>query len=472
MNAQILTAFGLYLVVLVTIGLLSHKKQTTSDEFIVGNRSLNYWLTALSAHASDMSNWLFMGYPAAILLGGLSNAWIAIGLAAGMFANWQLIAARLRSDTERYQSNTLSTYFERRLSDTSGSVRLLTALIILFFLTWYLAAGLIGIGLLFESVFGINYYLGITLALVVAVSYTFYGGYTTVAWADLFQALFLLFFIVLVPVIAFFQLPSGVDSIFVAAEESGINLSFIPDFSLQTFLSGFFLFTWGLGYWGQPHILTKFMGINSVDQMNRAKYVGMSWQILTLLASTAVGLVGIGFFYHGGLSNPELVFIEMVTALFHPFLAGIVLCAILAATMSTMDSQILVCASVLSEDLYSRIIHQGATEREKVIVSRLGVIVIAAIALFLAFQRSNTVLDSVQYAWTGLGSAFGPLLLMCLYSKKITRNAGVAGIIAGGSIAAIWHWINPCLTEVCIPSMVPGFFSSLAAILIVMKLKK
>lgn len=469
MHSQILTAFFAYFCVLLFIGLIAHKKQTSSIDFIMGNRSLNFWLTALSAHASDMSAWLFMGFPAAIMIGGLSNAWIGIGLAVGMFLNWQFVAKKLRTQTEKYDSYTLSTFFEKRFNDNSGTLRILTAIISVFFLVWYLSSGLIAMGVLFESVFGIDYYVGLTIASVVVITYTFVGGYVTVAWTDLFQALFLLLVIIFVPTVAYFTLPEGVKTIIDVANAKHISLSFVENTSSITLLTYFFLMSWGFGYFGQPHIVTKFMGINNASDMNKSKYVGMTWQIVALSAAAAIGLIGAAFF-KDGIANTELVFVEMVKTLFSPWLAGFILCAVLAANMSTMDSQILVCASVISEDFYKHIFNREPTQKKLLKVSRFSVLAVALLSLALAFQKNTTILDAVQYAWFGLGTSFGPLVLMSLYSKNANRYGAIAGIICGSIVAACWDLINPYFSDYTIPSILPGFILSLSAIYLVSKL--
>lgn len=464
MHGQILIAFFAYFCILIAICLLSHRKQTTAADFIVGNRSLNFWVTALSAHASDMSGWLFMGFPAAIFIGGLSQSWIALGLMLGMLLNWQFVAKKLRTSTEKFDSYTLSTFFENRYKDHSGILRVSTAILSLFFLISYLAAGLIIIGTLFVSVFGIDYYLGLSLATLVVMTYTLIGGFITVAWTDLFQALFLMVVIIAVPIVSYLQIPGGSESIRAAAEAQQIHLGFIADHSFETYLTIIFLVLgWGLGYFGQPHIITKFMGIKNPNDMAKSKYVGMTWQVLTLTAAVTVGLVGIGFFPNG-LANPELVFVEMVKSLFNPLLAGFILCGLLAASISTMDSQILVCASVFSEDLYKRIFRKNAGEKEILTASRFGVLLSALTALGLAFNKNATVLEAVHYAWSGLGASFGPLVLMSLYSKHTNRYGAIAGILVGGLIAAFWGSINPYITSYTIPAMIPGFFLSLLSI--------
>lgn len=470
MNGQILAAFLSYFVILLAIGFAAHKKQSNQADFLMGNRSLNFWLTALSAHASDMSAWLFMAFPAAIFLGGLPVVWTAIGLILGMYCNWQFVATRLRIQTEKYESYTLSTYFERRFNDQSGVLRLLTAFVSVAFLTSYLSAGLIAMGLLFESIFGMDYYVGITLATVVAMTYTFSGGFITVAWTDLFQAIFLLVMIILVPLVAFFSMPEGAEGIAALAHSKSISLNIIPDLSWTSLLSILFLLVWGLGYFGQPHIVTKFMGIKDAKDLNKSKYLGIAWQVMALLAAVLAGLVGIGFFPEG-LGNPELVFIDMVKSLFQPYFAGIILCGIIAANMSTMDSQILVCASVLSEDFYKRIVRKPPSSKQLVRSSRIAVVLVSLLALSLAMGRSATVLEVVFYAWSGLGCAFGPLVLMSLYGTKVNRSGAIAGILAGGlMVGGAWSLINPMITTVEIPAILPGFLLSLMSIIAVSRL--
>lgn len=469
-HTHFLIPFLAYFSILLVIGLVSHHKQTSSADFIVGNRSLNFWVTALSAHASDMSSWLFMAFPAAIFLGGLSQAWIAVGLLVGMFLNWQLVATKLRTSTEKYDSYTLSTFFERRFKDTSGTIRIVTALTAIFFLTCYVAAGLIAMGGIFESVFGINFYVGLTIASVVMLVYTFVGGFITVAWTDLFQAIFLISMIIMVPVVALSTIDGGWMRIFEVAQTKNLSLSFIPDVSFDSLLTIVFLiFSWGLGYFGQPHIITKFMGIRDATEMNKSKYLGMTWQLIALSAAACVGLVGIAYF-HAGLANPELIFVEMVKSLFHPIIAGFVLCGVLAASMSTMDSQILVCASILSEDFYKHLFKKEASSKELLMVSRLGVVLISAISLGLALNRNTTILEAVLYAWSGLGCAFGPLVLMSLYYNKANKYGAIAGVFTGGIIAGVWSLVNPYIVDITIPAMIPGFFISLASIYVVSRL--
>ena len=439
MDIQILIAFVAYFSIICAIGFLSYRKQKTHSDFIVGNRSLNFWVIALSAHASDMSSWLFMGFPAAIMMRGMSQGWIAIGLLLGMFLNWQFVATKLRTYTEKLHCYTLSTFFEKRFEDNTGIIRTITAIIAVIFLCCYLSAGLIGMGLLLESLFGFDYFTGLTIATIVVMAYTFFGGFITVAWTDLFQALFLLTMIILVPWIGYQNLEKGFDSIASIAQSKEIDLGFFEEYSKESIMTIIFLvFGWGLGYFGQPHIVTKFMGIKNPKELNKSKYLGMTWMVAALGGAAAVGLIRIAFFPHG-LDKTELVFVQMAKEIFSPLGAGFILCGVLAASMSTMDSQILVCASVLSEDLYKHAFHKTASPAHLLKVARVGVIVISLLALIVAFNRNSTVLDTVQYAWTGLGCAFGPLVLTSLYSEKTNKYGAMAGILVGGLVAGFWN---------------------------------
>lgn len=470
MSQYYILAFFCYFFVLMLVGVLSKHKQRSNEEFIVGNRSLNFWLTALSAHASDMSAWLFMGLPMAIYLEGLSGAWIAIGLLIGMWCNWQFISKKLRKETEAYDTFTLSSFFEKRFNDPQGVIRILTALMLVFFLTHYLSASLIAMGLLLDSIFGIDYYVGLTFATCVVVAYTFGGGYVTIAWTDLFQALFLLAVILFVPFLAWVDFDLGWHTLQTLNEKKPGYISLIGELTPLGVLNSMTLaIAWGLGYFGMPHILTKFMGIQDPNEIVKSKWVGMTWQFLALFAAIAVGITGAAYFQEG-LLNPQLVFVEQVKILFHPFFAGLILCGVIAANLSTMDSQLLVCASAISEDLYKKLFGEYASPKTLVRISRGGVIFIAFTALLIAFFKSETIMETVFYAWGGLGSSIGPIVIMSLYSKKTNKYGAVAGICVGAFVAMFWPSINPKLLTLQLPTMIPGFFSGLLTIAVVSKL--
>lgn len=469
MQLQILIAFFVYFSLLLMVGLLSHKKQTSSADFIVGNRSLSFWLTALTAHASDMSAWLFMAFPAALFIKGLPALWIAFGLVLGMFLNWQFIAEPLRVETERLNSFTLSTYFERRFKDKSGILRISTGMLSVLFLSIYLGSGLYAMGLLFGSLFGINYYAGLSIATFVVMTYVIFGGFITVAWTDFIQGLFLLCVILFVAIFSYMKLPDW-GMVEAAADARNIPLVLVENEGVLSAVSLIFLVLgWGLGYYGQPHIITKFMGIKTPGEIKKAKYLGMSWQILSLGAAAFIGLTALAYFPHG-LADPELVYVELIKLLFSPLVIGFILCGVIAANMSTMDSQILVCASVLSEDLYQHLLNRQATPLQMLKASRISVLIVSLTALGIAFITNASILSMVAYAWSGLGSAFGPLVIMSLYYPKANKYGAIAGVLSGGIMAATWPILNPILIDLVVPSMIPGFFTGLAAIFIISKI--
>jgi len=458
---ELATFFG-YFAILLLIAALSYRKQKSDTDFIIGNRSLNFWLTALSAHASDMSSWLFLGYPALIFTTGLFSAWAAIGLTVFMFLNWHFIAPRIRTITEQLGSLTLSSYFEARFGDTSGAIRLISAVMSVLFFTFYISSGLVALGILVESLFSLSYYLGISLGLLIVVVYVFMGGYRTVAWIDLFQGFFLLGVIVAIPTYLIVHF-GGFEPILQVAREKNISTSILPDFSGMTILHALLTAAgWGLGYFGQPHIITKFMGIRRVTDMSKAKYIGISWQAIALSAATVFGLIGI-YVFPNGLADSEQVILNIVKTTMPPFFAGLVLCAILAATTNVMAAQILVVASNLSEDFYKRLVRKHAPPEEMLWVSRCSVVLIALVGFGIAYFKIATIYKLVLYSWSGLGASFGPLLLLSLYSKSINKYGAFAGILVGGLTAGIWPYFEKSFS-IEIPSLIIGFISGVIAI--------
>ena len=423
--------------------------------FALGNRSIHYVATALSAHASDMSDWLFMAYPAVIYGIGMEQAWISVALVIGMFLNWKFVAPRLRRETERYNALTLSTYFEKRFNDNSGIMRMVTAALITFFFIVYIAAGLKGIGFLLESAFHIPYLYAIMCATFLVCTYTAVGGFIGIAWLDSFQALFLLCVLVFVPCYAWFYI-DGISSIVQAARLNHVSLRFLP----HSFADGFAIFmtmmTWMPGYCAMPHILTKFMGTRNADELNKAQYIGIAWQILVLSAATAVGLIGLSFFTVP-LVNKELIFVEMVKALFYPPLAGLMLCAIFAATLSTIDSQLLVIATTLTEDIYLRIPRIQHLATRRVLLSRITLCIVSLFALYVASDQTSTIQSLVRYCWTGLFCSFGPLVLAALYNKKTTIRGALASVVLGGVTGIVWEYGTPFIAGYTGPSTIPGF---------------
>lgn len=454
-----------YILILFAIGFASHKKKQTSNDFILGSRKMNFWVTALAAHASDMSSWIFMAYPAVIFSMGLVKIWVAIGLTLFMFLNWQFIAPKIRTATEKYNSLTISSFFESRFNDTSGAIRICTTISSFIFYIIYISAGLVGLGLLIETLFPISYTLGVTIGILIIIPYLFIGGYVTLAWTDLFQGIFLFVVILVVPGIMLAKL-GGFEVL-----QHSLNLHphmdrFIPDYSFTTILTIIFsLSSWGLGYFGQPHIITKFMGIRKPQEIPKSKWVGISWQFFSLIGATLIGVISIVYFQNG-LHDPQLVFIRIVTENFTPVVAVFLLCAILGATITCMDSQILVLVSNMTEDFYKKILRKNASSKELLLVSRCNIFIIAVITYVIALSTTSTIFNLVSYAWFGLGASFGPLVIFSLYSKKANKYGAWAGIIVGTVLAATWPLIND-LFSYEIPTLIPGFLLSSLAIWVV-----
>jgi sodium/proline symporter len=461
-----LTAMGIYFLVLLAIAFFSYRRVHSASDFIIGSRSMNYWLTALAAHASDMSGWLFLAYPASILQKGYIAAWAAIGLILCMFLNWQFIAPKIRVATEQFNSLTFSSFFESRFGDTSGLIRVFSALILITFYTIYIAAALISLGSLLDLLFNLNYATGILIGIFIVIPYVFMGGYLTLAWIDLFQGLFLLGVIIAVPCMLFSNV-GGWSAISTSMEAQNLTNSLVPDFSHATLLSIVSMtLGWGLGYFGQPHIVTKFMGIKNVSEISKSKWIGMSWMVLSLGAATLLGAIGVVFF-QGKLVNTELAFIDMVQKSFHPLTVGFILCAILAATINNMGSQVLVLSSSITEDFYKRLFRRNASSQELLLVSRLGVILVAISAFWIALPRTNTIYNLVHYAWSGIGASFGPLVILSLYSNRVNKYGAWAGLISGSVITAFWPYLNHTISP-----MLPGFIMGIVAIFLISHLTR
>jgi sodium/proline symporter len=457
MSATIIS-FSIYLVFLMGIGVYFYKKTASLEDYLIGGRAMGSWVTALSAQASDMSGWLLMGLPGAVYLGGTSQAWIAIGLFIGTVLNWKYVAARLRVYTEKTDSMTLPSFFEKRFGDSTGLLRIISAAIILLFFTIYSASGLVASGKLFESLFNIEYKLAVIFGGLAIVSYTFLGGFMAVYWTDFFQGILMFFAITIVPTIAYGEI-GGMSSIIEMTAENGVSLSLMPEgFTLAAVISAA---AWGLGYFGQPHILARFMGIDTIKKVAPARKIAVVWVAISLTAAVFVGIIAIPMFPN--IVDSEKVFIEMIAKIFNPWLGGILLAAILSAIMSTIDSQLLVSSSTLTEDFYNKIVSREASESEKMWAGRAFVIIISVIAFILALNPNNSVLGLVSYAWAGLGAAFGPVVLFALFSRKTSWRSVLTGMLLGTITLIYWKesGLGSTLYEI-----VPGFFVNVFVIMI------
>lgn len=453
--------FIVYLAVLIAIGLYFYRKTSSIGGFLLGDRGLGSWVTAISAQASDMSGWLLMGLPGAIYLGGLSEVWIGIGLFIGTVVNWFAISARLRVYTERADALTLSTFFDHRFKDPTKALRIISAIIILVFFTIYSSSGMVAAGKLFQVMFGWDYTVAVIIGTVVIVSYTFLGGYLAVCWTDLIQGMLMIIAITVVPILAIVEMGS-MDGAMTMMAEQGLSTSlFNGGLSVIAIIS---TMAWGLGYFGQPHILARFMGIKSIKELPKARIIAIAWVAIALVGAILVGILAIPLF--PGLSDgaQETVFMLMIRRFFPAWIGGIFLAAIMAAIMSTIDSQLLVCSSALTEDIFEVFSKKKPTDQQVVLFGRLAVIGISIIALFFALSPNNTVMGLVSYSWAGFGAAFGPLVIFALYSKKTTWQAALCGMLVGAITVVIWKNIG--LGSVMY-EIVPGFILNCATILIV-----
>lgn len=416
-----------------------------------------------------------MGLPGLIFLVGINGIWMAIGLTIGAYLNYRLLAPRLRVYTEQLDDAvTIPEYLERRFNDNSRIIRVLCAAVIIVFFAIYTTSGLVAGGKLFESSFGLSYETGIYLTALVVVSYSTFGGFTAVSVTDFVQGCIMLVALVLVPVVAVLEI-GGVNTTITQLQNLPPSLLSFQDTALITVVSAM---AWGLGYFGQPHIIVRFMAIRGLKDLVAARRIGMSWMLTVTLGTIGVGLTGAAFAAANGLTiaDSETIFIVMSTTLFHPWVTGFLLAAILSAIMSTISSQLLVSSSSITEDVYYAFIRKKASQKERVIVARLSVVGVAFVALFLAQDRSNSVLSLVGNAWAGFGAAFGPLILISLYWDKMTKYGAIAGIVCGGLTTILWSNMNVSLgfglNTSDVYELIPGFLASTLAILLVSMTEK
>ena len=464
MSIPTIITFIAYFIILLAIGFCFYRRSASIEDYLLGGRGMGSWVTALSAQASDMSGWLLMGLPGAIYLAGTGKVWIAVGLFIGTVLNWMLVSARLRIYTQKTNAITLPCFFEARFKDPTGLLRIVSAIIILIFFAIYASSGLVATGLLFESTFGVQYHIAVIIGGLIIIAYTFLGGFMAVCWTDLLQGALMVLAIVVVPVLTYHR-AGGIDAIDKAMAFKNISPGLLPEartlpMALCMIVSSM---AWGLGYFGQPHILVRFMSIKSVDKLGKSMAIAIIWVFLSLSGAVFVGFIGIAMYDNLSGGQEEKVFIYMIRDLFNPWFGGILLAAIFSAIMSTIDSQLLVSSSALSEDFYCKAIKKQASQREIVLVGRLCVIIISVIALIMAMDRDNTILGIVSYAWGGFGAAFGPLVLFALFSRNTSWQSALAGMVTGTVVLVLWKQIG---LSSKMYEIVPGFTANCLTILL------
>ena len=470
-------SIGLYMLLMIAIGIYSYRKSTaTSEEFLIGGRKLGPLVTALSAGAADMSGWLLMGLPGAMYFTGLSSAWIAIGLTIGAYLNYVLVAPRLRIYTEVAQNAiTLPVFFENRYKDKKHILKITSSIFILIFFTLYTSAGMVSGGKLFESAFGMEYLTGVMVTSLVVILYTFIGGFLAVSLTDFIQGTIMVMALLIVPAVAIYDIGGTSETLSLIQSKGDDYLSL---FTGTTTVGIFSLLAWGLGYFGQPHILVRFMAIDKPKDLIKAKKIGISWMVLTVFGALSIGLIGIAYLmkfdqttmgvFDGSNREAETIFIYFSRTLFHPLVGGFLLSAILAAVMSTISSQLLVTSSSLTEDIYKAFIKPKATPKNLLVASRVSVLVVAVIALALSLQPRDSILNLVGNAWAGFGAAFGPLILLSLLYKKSSKAGALAGMLVGGFTVLIWIYFDHPFKDWY--ELIPGFVLSFITHVVVSKL--
>lgn len=446
------------------IGWLGYRATKNLSDYILGGRRLGAVITALAVGASGMSGWLMMGFPGSVYTNGLSEIWILIGIVGGAWLLWTLVAARLRFYTEKFNNAlTIPEYLCQRFEDKHNSLRLVAAITILVFFTLYCASGVVAGARLFQNVFSVSYTSAMWIGAAVTIVYVFFGGYFAISWTDAIQASIMVLALILAPILLLSYSGGLTQSIQQVHLNNPLQTSWFGDKGWIAILS---LLGWGLGCFGQPHILLRFMSAKSAQQIPVAKRLGLSWTTTCLIGAMAIGLLGISYFLTFPdraaqvNANPELVFIEISKQLFNPWMTGFILAAILAAIMSTLSAQLLLCSSALTEDIYRTFFRKKASQSELIWIGRIGVLVIALFSVWLAKNPHVGILKLVGYAWAGFGAAFGPVILLSLLWPRMTQKAAFAGIILGATTVLIWshyHWLQ-------LYELIPGFFASLAAI--------
>ncbi|WCK56788.1 sodium/proline symporter PutP [Aneurinibacillus sp. Ricciae_BoGa-3] len=459
---QLIISITIYMIGMLWIGYYAYKRTADLSDYMLGGRNLGPAVTALSAGASDMSGWLMMGLPGAMYTQGLSASWIVIGLTLGSYANWLYVAPRLRIYTEiASNSITIPSFLENRFEDRSNLLRLVSGIVIMVFFTFYVSAGIVSGAVLFQNTFGMNYHTGLYLIAGVVVAYTLFGGFLAVSLTDFVQGLIMVLSLIMVPAVTLAH-SGGIANTLEVVQR--VNPSYMDFFKGTSALGIISLLAWGLGYFGQPHIIVRFMAITNVREIKKARRIGISWMIFSVLGAMLTGFFGIAYYQTHGLkiANPETVFIELGKILFTPLLTGFIIAAILAAIMSTISSQLLVTSSSLTEDVYKTFFRRQATDKELVFAGRLAVLVVAVIASMLAFNQNATILSLVGYAWAGFGASFGPVILLSLFWKRMNKWGALSGMIIGAATIIVWTrfpFLKNHLYE-----MVPGFAANLLAI--------
>jgi len=473
MNTGVWVSLAAYFALMLAIGVYAWRKSTaSSEEYMLGGRSLSPSVAALSAGASDMSGWLLLGLPGALFVSGMAQSWIGIGLFVGALLNWIIVAPRLREQTERYDNAiTIPEFLGNRFPSVAGLLRLVSAVVIVVFFVVYTASGLVGGGKLFVSAFGGSYFTGVVLTLGIVLIYTVIGGFLAVSLTDFVQGCIMMLALVIMPIVILTTgQGNGVGQ--AAHRLTALDPNFLSLTHGLTAVGWLSAVAWGLGYFGQPHIIVRFMAVRSVADVPRARFIGMSWMAVSLIGAIAVGIFGRAYAARNGLNiaDPETIFIVLSDLLFNPLVTGFLYAALLAAIMSTVSSQLLVSSSSLTEDFYRMVLNREASDKSLVLVGRLAVLAVGIAAVIIARNPDSKVLGLVAHAWAGFGAAFGPLIILSLTWKRMTGAGAVAGLVVGALAVILWvsaGYDRAFMGGDGVYEIIPGFIASFAAILLV-----
>ena len=475
MNTVELMAMLLYFALVIGVGVyffFKDRKQEGEKEYFLGGRNMGGWVAALSAGASDMSAWVLMGLPGSIYLYGVGQVWIGVGLMIGTICAWIFVAPRLRRYSIRANDSiTIPQFLTNRFLSKNKGLQIISALVFVVVYCVYSASSISACGTLFNTVLGMNAKTAMIIATAIILVYVFLGGFNAVCWTDFFQGLLMLGALMLAPIIALFAM-NAADFVAPAVNvsENYYNLLSSGSFDKQSLMDILSGLGWGLGYFGMPHILVRYISIKSEHEMRKSQIIGSSWTPLILIMSCVVGIVGRKFL-GDGLEDQSLVFVTLVRKVFPAFLAGILLSAILAAAMSTADSQLLASSSAFASDIYKPVMRKNASDHEMLWAGRIIVVVISVVAFFIASNpKSGGIMELVSSAWAGFGASFGPVILLALHWRRLTYSGAIAGVAVGFAVDALWFAFLS--TPTGLYEIIPGFLCGLIAAVVVSLLSK
>ena len=490
MDFLTILAFILYFVVVLGIGYYFYHKTHSVEDYVLGGRELNPYVGAMSAQASDMSGWLLLGLPGAIFVAGLGEIWIGIGLAIGSYLAWLFVAKRLRVYSEKCgNALTIPEFFSNRFRDEKGYLRLVSSIVILVFFTFYVTSGFVSGGKVFVSIFGndFDYHIAVLITASIIVVYTFLGGFKAVCWTDLVQALLMIFAIIIVPLAALGEINGGWSSMvdIVNSEVPHFTSLFWDGGEPMTFIVLVSCLAWGLGYFGMPHIIVRYMAIKNPEEVKVARRVGTAWIVIALFGACLIGMIGRAWAVEKGIDianfDSETIFLEIIgSGLFFTLFAGILYAALMAAVMSTADSQLLVASSAVTNDLYAKYSKKEVSEEKLMWISRGVVVAVAIVAAIFAMDKDSSIMKIVSFAWSGFGAAFGPIIILALFWKRINAKGALAGMLTGFVVDVVWNTffkaggiipgllkVDWCIYNTGLYELLPAFILALIAAVVV-----